>query len=215
MYVPKHFEEKDVGVLHALIRSHPLGTWVTQTEGALVVNHIPFLVDPTDGEYGTLIGHVARVNPIWNAFSSEIASVVIFQGPQGYITPSWYPTKHAHGKAVPTWNYAVVHAHGIPRAIKDKDWLLKHVTMLSDLHESERAVPWSVSDAPPEYIDTMLKAIVGIEIPISAVIGKWKTSQNRPLPDKLGTIAGLYDRGDENSQQMAALVQQHVTRKEG
>jgi transcriptional regulator len=215
MYIPKHFEERDVTVLHAIIRSHPLGAWVTQAEGALVVNHIPFLVDSTQGPYGTLIGHVARANPIWKCFSKEIGSVVIFQGPQGYITPSWYPTKHAHGKAVPTWNYAVVHANGVPHAIEDKDWLLKHVTELSDLHESERAVPWSVSDAPPDYIDTMLKAIVGIEIPISAVVGKWKTSQNRPLPDKLGTIAGLYARADANSQELAALVQRHAVVKEG
>ncbi len=215
MYIPQHFEERDVAVLHALIRSHPLSTWVTPAAGALVVNHIPFLLDSGQGEYGTLIGHVARANPIWKTFSPEIASVVVFQGPQGYITPSWYPTKHAHGKAVPTWNYAVVHAHGVPRAIEDGNWLLKHVTQLSDLHESERAVPWSVSDAPPDYIDTMLKAIVGIEIPITAVVGKWKTSQNRPLPDKLGTIAGLHERGDANSQQMAALVQRHVAIKQG
>jgi transcriptional regulator len=215
MYVPKHFEERDLGVLHALIRSHPLSTWVTQANGELVVNHIPFLLDSAKGQFGTLIGHVARANPIWKSFSREMASVVIFQGPQTYITPSWYPTKHAHGKAVPTWNYAVVHAHGMPRAIEDGDWLLKHVTELSDLHESERAVPWSVSDAPPDYIDSMLKGIVGIEIPINAVVGKWKTSQNRPLPDKLGTIAGLYERSDGNSQQMAALVQRHAGLKEG
>jgi transcriptional regulator len=214
MYVPKHFEERDVGVLHALIRSNPLGAWVTQFDGELVVNHIPFLVESAQGEYGMLVGHVARANPIWKSFCKERASVVIFQGPQCYITPSWYPTKHAHGKAVPTWNYAVVHAHGVPRAVEDRDWLLKHVTQLSDLQESTRAVPWSVSDAPPDYIDTVLKAIVGIVIPINTIVGKWKTSQNRLLPDQLGTIAGLHERGDENSQQMAALVQRHVTGKE-
>jgi len=215
MYVPTHFEERDIGVLHALIRSYPLGAWVAQVDQTLVANHIPFLVESTRGEYGTLVGHVARANPIWKSFSKEVASLVIFQGPQTYITPSWYPTKHAHGKAVPTWNYAVVHAHGVPRAIEDRDWLLKHVTQLSDLQESERAVPWSVSDAPPDYIDTMLKAIVGVEIPISTVVGKWKTSQNRPLPDKLKIIAGLCERGDGNSRQMAALVQRHVTVRQG
>jgi transcriptional regulator len=215
MYTPKHFEERDITVLHALIRSHPLGAWVSQAEGALVVNHIPFLVDSTRGAYGTLIGHVARANPIWKSISSETASVVIFQGPQTYITPSWYPSKHAHGKAVPTWNYAVVHAHGAPRAIEDRDWLLKHVSELSDLHESERAVPWSVTDAPPDYVEAQLKAIVGIEIPISTLFGKWKASQNRSLPDKLGTIAGLYERGDANAKTMAELVQRHVGSKEG
>ena len=215
MYLPEHFEERDVSVLHALIRSHPLGTWVTHADGELVVNHIPFLLDPDRGEHGTLVGHVARANPVWKAFSPETESVAIFQGPQAYITPSWYPTKHAHGKAVPTWNYAVVHAHGVPRAVDDRNWLLKLVTRLTDFQESERAVPWSVSDAPPDFIDTMLKAIVGIEIPIRTVVGKWKTSQNRPLPDKLGTIAGLQERGDENSRQMAALVRRHVSSKEG
>jgi transcriptional regulator len=215
MYTPKHFEERDVTVLQALIKSHPLGAWVVRTGEELVVNHIPFLVDSSRGEQGTLVGHVARANPIWKSFAKDMACVVIFQGPQTYITPSWYPTKHAHGKAVPTWNYAVVHAHGLPRAIDDRGWLLKHVTELSDLHESASAVPWSVSDAPPDYIDTMLKAIVGIEIPISTLFGKWKVSQNRPLPDKLGTIAGLHQRGDANSRQMAELVQRHATTREG
>jgi transcriptional regulator len=180
----------------------------------LAVNHIPFLVDSTQGEYGTLIGHVARANAIWKCFSTDMPSVVIFQGPQSYISPSWYPSKHAHGKAVPTWNYALVHAHGVPRTIEDKDWLRSHVTQLSDLHESTSAVPWSVSDAPSDYIDTMLDNIVGIEIPISTIVGKWKTSQNRPLADKLGTIAGLYERADGNSREMAALMERHAIPKE-
>src|SRR3954466_6352330 len=166
MYTPKHFEERDVTVLHALIRSHPLGAWVTQAREELVVNHIPFLVDSMRGEYGTLIGHVARANPIWKSFTKEMAWVVIFQGPETYITPSWYPSKHAHGKAVPTWNYAVVHARGAPRPIEDRDWLLGHVTALTERQESGRAVPWSVSDAPPDYVDSMLEAIVGVEMPI-------------------------------------------------
>jgi len=214
MYVPKHFEEREIMVLHALIRSHPLGAWVTQAAGALVVNHIPFLVDSEKGEHGTLIGHVARANPIWNSFSLEMDSMVIFQGPQGYISPSWYPSKHEHGKTVPTWNYAVVHAQGMPRAIEDRDWLLRHVTQLSDFHESTQAVPWNVSDAPPDYIDTMLNAIVGIEIPITTIAGKWKVSQNRTLPDKLGTIAGLEARADTNSREVAALVQKHASFKQ-
>lgn len=215
MYVPKHFEERDLGVLHALISSQPLGAWVALVDGMLEVNHIPFLVDATRGEHGTLVGHVARANPVWKAFSKDISSVVIFQGPQTYITPSWYPSKHAHGKAVPTWNYAVVHARGLPCAIEDPEWLRQHVTQLSSVHEAGRAVPWSVSDAPADYIDAMLKAIVGIEIPIAKISGKWKTSQNRALPDKLGTIAGLYERGDADAQQMAALVQRHAAPPRG
>lgn len=207
MYLPKHFEERNVEVLHALIRSHPLGTWVTQCEATLSVNHIPFLVESNEGKYGRLIGHVARANPIWKTFSRTIESVVIFQGPQGYITPSWYPSKRAHGKAVPTWNYAVAHAFGVPRAIEDLEWLHEHVKNLSDLQESDRPVPWKISDAPRAYIETMLKAIVGIEIPLSTVIGKWKMSQNKTSEDRLGTIEGLRARGDAMSQDMAALVE--------
>jgi transcriptional regulator len=212
MYIPKHFEEQDIGVLHALVRSNPLGAWVTQVDQTLQVNHMPFLVDSARGEHGTLLGHVARANAIWRTFSTSIESIVVFQGPQTYITPSWYASKREHGKAVPTWNYAVVHAHGVPRAIEDKEWLREHVTRLSDLHESDRAVPWSVSDAPPDYIDAMLKSIVGIEMPITAIAGKWKTSQNRSLADKLGTIAGLRERGDDVALNMAALVERHVPR---
>ena len=211
MYVPKQFEERDRTVLHALIRSDPLGAWITQCDGELVVNHIPFLVDPDRGERGTLLGHVARANPVWQSFSRDVASVVVFQGSQAYITPSWYPSKAEHGKVVPTWNYAVVHAHGMPRAIEDREWLRKHVSQQTGVREADRALPWKVTDAPPEFIDTMLEAIVGIEIPITKLVGKWKVSQNRVHADKRGTAAGLLDREDSNSREMAALVNQHVT----
>ena len=210
MYMPKHFEERDPGVLHALIAACPLGAWVTHANDALEVNHMPFLIEPARGEHGTLIGHVARANPVWRTFSTIIESVVIFQGAESYITPSWYASKQQHGKVVPTWNYAVVHAYGMPRAIEDKPWLRDLVTRLTSTHESGRARPWAVSDAPPEYIDQMLSAIVGIEIPITAILGKWKTSQNRAAQDKLGTIAGLRERGDENALEMAALIERHV-----
>jgi transcriptional regulator len=215
MYIPKHFEEPDVGVLHALVRSHPLGAWVTQFDGRLEVNHLPFLIDAGRGEHGTLIGHVARANPVWRSFSPDTESVVIFQGPQTYITPSWYASKAAHGKVVPTWNYALVHAYGVPRAIEDRAWLLRLVTRLTETHEADRAVPWQLSDAPADYVETMLKAIVGIEIPISKLVGKWKTSQNRAHEDKLGTIAGLRERGDADALSMATLVERHAVNKDG
>ena len=215
MYLPKHFEEHDLGVLHALLKSHPLGAWVTHAEGALIANHIPFLLDADRGERGTLVGHVARANPIWKSFSKDAASLVIFQGPQAYITPSWYPSKREHGKVVPTWNYAVVHAYGLPRAIEDKSWLLQLVTRLTAAHEAGAAVPWKVADAPADYIDKMLGAIVGIEIPIARLEGKWKMSQNRTLPDQLGTIAGLQGQGDANAREVAALVQQRTSTKQG
>lgn len=215
MYVPKHHEELDIPVLHALIRSQPLGAWVTQCDESLLANHIPFLLDQTRGEYGILVGHVARANPAWHSFSKSVNSVVIFQGPQTYITPSWYPSKHAHGKAVPTWNYAVVHAHGAPRAIEDRDWLLRHVNALTDVHEAGQALPWKVSDAPIDFTDRLLQSIVGIEIPIGKLVGKWKISQNRPEPDKLGIVAGLLARQDARSKEMAILVNGHVARLRG
>lgn len=211
MYVPKHHEESDLAVLHALIRAQPLGTWVTLSDGALLANHIPFLLDPARGEYGTLIGHVARANPAWQGFSKTVDSIVAFQGPQTYITPSWYPSKHAHGKAVPTWNYAVVHAHGVPHAIEDRGWLMQHVSQLTDTHEAGQALPWKVSDAPQEFTDKMLSAIVGIEIRITKLVGKWKVSQNRPEPDRLGVVAGLSGRNDAQSREMASLVSQRIS----
>lgn len=212
MYIPEHFEERDVAVLHALMRSHPLGTWVSEVDGQLVVNHIPFVVDSTRGPLGTLLGHVARANTIWKTVPGQAASVVVFQGPQAYITPSWYPAKHEHGKVVPTWNYAVVHAHGQPRVIDDPDWLRQHVVELTGAHESARTAPWQVSDAPASYIDTMLRAIVGIEIPIARLLGKWKASQNRPASDRRGVVAGLSETGDSESQHMARLVQERTDR---
>ena len=210
MYIPKHHEETDVGVLHALIRAHPLGTWVTPGDGGLVANHVPFLVDANRGEHGTLVAHVARANPVWRSFSTTVPSLVAFQGAECYITPSWYPSKRAHGKTVPTWNYAVVHAHGLPRAIEDPEWLLRHVNALTNTHEAERPAPWKVADAPPEFVDKMLESIVGIEIPITRLVGKWKVSQNRPPADRVGVVAGLRERGDDDSREMAALVARHA-----
>ena len=203
MYTPAHFEETRTPVMHDLVRAHPLATWVVQGADGLVVNHIPFLIDAERGPHGTLVGHVARANPIWQQLGSSVA---VFQGPQAYVSPNWYPSKHAHGKAVPTWNYAVVHAHGTPRAIEARDALLDIVTRLTHVHEAGQAAPWAVSDAPAEYIEQMLKAIVGIEIPIERLAGKWKVSQNRGEADRLGVAAGLRHRADAESLAMADWV---------
>ena len=211
MYVPKLHEETDPSVLHALIKSHPLGAWVTQGKEGLLANHIPFLLDASRGAQGTLVGHVARANPVWQSFSSTVNSIIIFQGAEAYITPSWYPSKHEHGKAVPTWNYAVVHAHGMPRVVDDREWLLQQLTRLTDVHEAGQALPWKVSDAPPDFIESLLDVIVGIEIPIDKLVGKWKVSQNRPEPDKLGVVAGLLSRDDAPSRDMASLVKKHLS----
>jgi len=210
MYTPPAHQETDPDVLHALMRAHPLGTWIAPSGDELVVNHVPFLLDASRGERGTLVAHVARANPVWRTFSRTADSVVVFQGPQGYVTPSWYPAKREHGKVVPTWNYAVVHAHGRPRAIEDRERLRALVTRLTDTHEATGPAPWSVHDAPRAYVDQMLEAIVGIEIPIARLEGKWKTSQNRPQADRRGVAEGLEARGDEASLAMAALVRRSL-----
>ncbi len=210
MYVPKLLEETDPDVLHGLIRTHPLGMWVTQANGELVANHIPFLLDAGRGRHGTLVAHVARANPVWESFSTTVQSLIVFRGAETYITPSWYPSKQAHGRAVPTWNYAVVHVSGMPRAITDRDWLLQFVSRLTDTQEGSRAQPWKVADAPSDHIDRLLANIVGVEIPIDRIVGKWKANQPSPAADKLGVIAGLLDRGDAQAQEMAALVQRHA-----
>lgn len=206
MYLPAQTEERDPAVLHALIRSHPLGTWVTVDEQGLTANHIPFLLQTDGSGNGVLNGHVARANPVWQMLTSHRPSIVIFQGPENYISPSWYPGKHAHGKAVPTWNYVVVHAHGVPRIIDDPDWVLQHVTQLSNEHEATQAVPWKVTDAPADYIDRMRRAIVGIEIPITTLTGKWKLGRNRPVTDQQGIVAGLLMRDTDDSRAMAQLL---------
>ena len=211
MYNPKHHQETKIEVLHALVRAHSLGAWVILADEGLVANHIPFLLDGSRGEHGTLVGHVARANHVWQSFSTTVESMVIFQGAETYITPSWYPSKHAHGKVVPTWNYAVVHAHGIPSVIEDRDWLLQHLTALTNTHERTQQLPWKVSDAPKDFIARLINSIVGIEIPITKLIGKWKVSQNRSDADKLGVVAGLLSREDEQSQKMAALVKQNIS----
>jgi transcriptional regulator len=203
MYLPKQHEVTDLRRLHDLIQAHPFATWVTLDEGRLVANHLPFLLE-TSGERGTLIGHVARANPVWR--STGTPSLVIFQGAQGYITPSWYPAKAEHGRVVPTWNYTVVHARGVARPIEDRGWLRRHVSRLVDVHEAAEATPWKVSDAPGDYIDAMLKAIVGIEIPIDGLVGTWKVSQNRSLADRRGVSRGLTARRGEESADMARLV---------
>jgi len=210
MYVPAHFAETDVAVLHALIRAQPLGTWVTQGDDELVVNHIPFYLDAGKGEHGTLVGHVARANPVWKSLARAMPSVVIFQGPQAYISPSWYPSKQADGKAVPTWNYAVVHVHGRPQVIEDRVRLLDIVSVLTASQESGQAAPWQVSDAQADYIDKLLGAIVGIEIPIERLSGKWKVSQNRPLADRIGTAAGLDATGEGEAGRMADEVRRFI-----
>lgn len=195
--------------MQALIRSHPLGTFVVMTHSGLEVNHLPFIIDTTANTHGVLQGHVPKANSLWQQTLHNEA-VVIFQGPEAYISPSWYPSKREHGKAVPTWNYAVVHVYGTVRFIRDRTWLLNHVTALTRQQESTMDLPWQVSDAPVDYLDTMLGNIVGVEIEVTRLLGKWKTTQNRPNADRLGVVAGLHAQQTEHAAAMAALVNAKV-----
>jgi transcriptional regulator len=199
MYDVEAFREERVEVLHALIKAHPLATLVVDTAHGLEANHIPLLIDAEPAPFGVLRGHVARANPVWRLFKAGTEAIAVFQGAQGYITPSWYPSKPRHGKVVPTWNYAVVHAHGPLRIVDDAEWLRQLVTRLTAHQESARENPWHVTDAPSDYVNSMLKAIVGIEIPVTRLQGKWKMSQNRLPQDRDGVMAGLEESGDEAS----------------
>lgn len=203
MYLPRVNQENDISVLHDLICAKPFGAWTTLKDGQIEINHLPFVLEKNRGEYGTLVGHIARANQIWKGFSTELDSAVIFQGEHGYISPNWYPSKAQHGKAVPTWNYITVHAYGVPQLFEQPDRLFAHLNTLTNIHEGSQSTPWSVSDAPANYIDKMLKALIGIEIPITKLQGKWKLGQNRSDADKAGTIQGLLATNDAQSHALA------------
>lgn len=213
MYVPKHHALPDIEPVQALIEAHPLGAWVMPSDEGLVANHIPFLLDRSRGRFGTLLGHVSRANPVWRQLLASEHSVVMFQGPQSYITPGWYPSKQEHGRVVPTWDYAVAHAHGVARAIHEEAWLHDLLVRLTTINEASRQLPWKVSDAPANFIDKLLRAVVGIEIPIHRLTGKLKASQDEALQDRLGTVAGLAAEGTENASAMASFVQQAVDQR--
>jgi len=163
------------------------------------------VLDIADGKYGVLKGHVNRANSVWKSLPPTKESIVTFQGAESYISPSWYPSKQEHGKVVPTWNYVVLHAYGMPRAVTDKDWLYQHLNELTNQHESKLEKPWKVSDAPNNFIEKMSQGIVGIEIPISNLLGMWKTSQNKQQNDKQGIINGL------GSHEMGSYVSKHTS----
>ncbi len=197
MYLPKHFEETRSEPLHAFIAAHPLGLLITSDANGVLANPIPFLLLPQRGEQGTLIGHVARANPVWRELGQGGEALVVFQGAQAYISPGWYASKREHGKVVPTWNYQTVQARGTLAVRDEREAVRAVVHALTTQHEARQAKPWAMADAPPEYIEQMLGMIIAIELPIRSLVGKMKLSQNRPLADQLGTEAGLAAMGEE------------------
>lgn len=206
MYVPSHFAESDTERLHEVIRAHPLGTLVTLTPDGLDADHVPFLISSDPTPHGTLRAHVARANTLWQEHVTGTQVLAIFQGAESFVSPSWYATKRDTGKVVPTWNYVVVHAHGPLTLIHDREWLRAHVEALTNEHEAHRAAPWAVTDAPTEFVEKLLAGIVGIEIPITRLTGKWKVSQNRSVPDRKGVVGGLSAIGSPAADAMAGLV---------
>ncbi|MCB1447934.1 MAG: FMN-binding negative transcriptional regulator [Rhizobiaceae bacterium] len=210
MYQPPLFREERLDVLHGLMRTHPFGLIVSVgPDGEPVANAIPLLLDAGAGEKGTLRGHLARGNPHWKLLAEAGKALVVFQGPYSYVTPSWYATKKETGKVVPTWNYVIVQARGMVKIHEDSGWLRAHVGELSDAHEAGRTDPWAVSDAPAGFIDSQLRGIVGLEIGIASLEGKWKVSQNRPVPDRIGVVEGLAADTGEGNAEMARLVRDY------
>ncbi len=206
MYTPSHFSDSRPEILRDLIAQHPLATIVSDSSAGLVADHIPLLHEAGPDAHGRLIGHVAKANPLWRA-PPEREHLVIFQGPSAYISPGWYATKAETGRVVPTWNYAVVHATATLTAFHDAQALLALLEKLTDRHEHPRSQPWKVSDAPSDYVERLLENIVGIELRITKLEGKWKVSQNQPVANRRGVAAGLAAEGSEDGVQMARLVE--------
>jgi transcriptional regulator len=205
MYLPEQFRVDDVAALHALMRTRPFATLISGGAEGLMATHLPTVLKE-DGPYGTIECHVARANPHWREFAGAAEALMIFQGPEGYITPNWYASKAEHGKVVPTWNYAVVHAHGRAEAVGDVAWLRRHVGELTAQQEASEAKPWAVTDAPENFIAGMARAIVGIRLPIARLEGKWKMSQNREVKDREGVVEGLSARGEGEDAAIGAIV---------
>ncbi|HTR11749.1 MAG TPA: FMN-binding negative transcriptional regulator [Roseiarcus sp.] len=205
MYEPPLHREENLARQHALIRARPLGLLISSGPSGVVANAIPFLLEPAASTLGTLKAHMARANPQWRELVQAPDALVVFQGAEHYVTPSWYATKRATGKVVPTWNYVMVQARGRAK-IMDDAWLSRQIQALTNEREAARDAPWAVQDAPADFIAMQRRAIVGIEIEIRDIRGKWKTSQNRPVADRAGVVAGLEALGDEAALAMAALV---------
>ena len=210
MYIPRHNEENRVPVMHALMASQPFATLVTMGGSGLFASHLPIVLDPDGSEFGTLNAHISRANTQWRDLVPSVDALAIFAGHHHYISPTWYPETREHGKEVPTWNYVVVHAYGPLKVIEDTHWLRKHVESLTKIHEAASPVPWNVSDAPADFIQSLLHGIVGLELPIRRMEGKWKVSQNRTESERQGVLEGLTRLDTPESRAMKALVEEKL-----
>lgn len=208
MYTPAQFKVEDVAEAHALMRARPFAVLVTMGGEGLVATHLPTVLKADGaGSLGRIACHLARPNPQWRSFAADTEALMIFQGAEAYVRPGWYPSKAEHGKAVPTWNYAVVHAYGRLQVVQDQAWLLAHVSDLSDQQEAPYATPWSTADAPESYMAVMARGIVGLELQITRLEAKVKMSQNRDDRDRAGVVQGLIERAQGHDAEAAALVE--------
>jgi transcriptional regulator len=205
MYTPQYFQEERLDVLHSLVQSNPLGLLVSNGVDGPLATSIPFHIVDDGSKFGSLQAHLARANPHWQSIDGQ-QILVVFQGPNAYVSPKWYPSKEEHGMVVPTWNYAMVQARGVARVIDDALWLKTQITKLTNEQEAASSAPWKVSDAPEKFIDAQIKAIVGIEIKVDHLEGKWKVSQNRAVKDRQGVFENLQAAGNV---EMADLVRQY------
>ncbi len=211
MYVPEHFKLGDVAEQHALMRAYPFAALITMGDAGYEVTHLPTVLK-SEGALGVVECHVSRANPHWREIAKSGRGLLMYTGPQAYITPGWYPSKAAHGKVVPTWNYAVVHAHGTAEIVDEREWLVRHVSELTDQQEAGTPTPWATSDAPGNFIEVMSRGIVGMRFKIERIEGKAKMSQNREVPDREGVIAGLKSRAEEGDAKVADLVAAEAAR---
>jgi transcriptional regulator len=208
MYIPRANQETRVPVIHKLMEEEPFASLITMGATGLFASHIPMVLERDGTEFGRLKCHLSRANRQWRDFTPDVEALAIFSGPQHYITPSWYREKQESGRVVPTWNYVVVHAYGYLRVIEDSDWLMAHLESLVTMHEAELPIPWKIQDAPTDYIESQIKGIVGLEIVIERLEGKWKVSQNRSEQDRTGVAKGLAELDTTGSLAMKALVDQ-------
>ncbi len=209
MYTPAAFREEDLPTLHQQMAQTPLAIIVSHDENGLQASHLPLLLVPGEGRFGTLKGHFAKANPQWKTLQAGAEVLVIFSGEQAYISPGYYPSKAEHGKAVPTWNYIAIHAHGRAETFDDPQRLRPLLEDLTHRHEAGRTQPWTIDEAPPTYIDSMLRAIVGFELPIERIEGKWKLGQNRDKTDYDSVRANLAASGLNNEAELAARMPPH------
>src|SRR5215468_3380313 len=207
MYTPGYFRVEDTADAHAMMRARPFAILVTQGSEGLTATHLPTILKVDDARpLGSIDCHLARPNPQWKTFTPDVDALMIFQGPEAYIRPGWYPSKAEHGKVVPTWNYAAVHAYGRLQTVEDKDWLLSHVSELSEQQEAPYDAPWSTADAPANFLDMLSRGIVGLQFTIRRIEGKLKMSQNRPATDREGVVRGLEQRASGEDVMIASLI---------